>query len=279
MLYVEWIQSDRILLHRELNGAIFLQLSWSIEEAVRDLLIAIAFNEDWRIHDIQLNEPLPLRIYSSSSNYYSGSHVSDLGPYAFSLGGTADTFASFLTAHIYHASVLEYELSEDYWPIQTFLDNSVSTKQDICISIDSDQQYVAMSFGITWVENRIGESVLLTDGGFRADKDFYGLTPSNDLISALERPLKFMRAYTCSKGKCSICNSIMSIENAAFCENCRVNYCLPAETRYQGQSLLDIQSFRGSQLCCKRYLSSHLEQHYSINQYGRLVIDSHDIPF
>ena len=62
------------------------------------------------------------------------------------------------------------------------LDNSVSMERDICISIDSDQLYVVMSFGITWVENRIGESVLLTDGGFRADKDFYGLTPSNDLI-------------------------------------------------------------------------------------------------
>ena len=279
MLYVEWIQSDRIVLHRELNGATFLQLSWSIEEAVRDLLIAIAFNEDWRTLDIQLNEPLHLRIRSYASNYYSGSHDSDLGPYAFSLGGTADTFASFLTAHIYHASVLEYELSEDYWPIQIFLDNSVSPERDICISMDSDQQYVVMSFGVTWVENRIGESVLLTNGGFRADEDFCGLIPSNDLINAIERPLKFMRAYSSSKGKCSICNDILRFEHTAFCENCRVNYCLPVEKQYRDQPLVDIQSLRSSELCCKRYLSSHLVNHYSINQYGRLIIDNNDVPF
>ena len=58
MLCAEWIQSDHIVLHRELNGAVFHKLSWSIEEAVRDLLIAIAFNEDWRTNDIHLNEPL-----------------------------------------------------------------------------------------------------------------------------------------------------------------------------------------------------------------------------
>ena len=96
MLSVEWIQRDRIVLHREINGVTFLQLTWSIEEAVRDLLIAIAFNEDWRTLNIQLNEPLHLRICSFSSNYYSGSHDSDLGPYAFSLGGTADTLLAFL---------------------------------------------------------------------------------------------------------------------------------------------------------------------------------------
>ena len=279
MLCVEWIQSDRIVLHRELNGAVFHKLSWSIEEAVRDLLIAIAFNEDWRTNDIHLNEPLHLRIRSDANNYYSGSHVSDLGPYSFSPGVTADSFASFLTAHLYHASVLGYELGEDYWPIQTFLDNSVSTERDISISIASDQNYTAMNFGIIWVENKMGESVLLTDGSFKTDEDFCGLIPSIDLINALERPLKFMRAYTSSKGKCSICDDILCIEQTAFCENCRVNYCLPAELKHQSQAVVDIQSLRGSQLCCKRYLGSHSERHYIVNEFGRLVIDNSDVPF
>jgi hypothetical protein len=278
MLQVEWIQSDHVVLHRDIDGTEFNQLSLNIEEAVRDLIVAIVFNEDLRSSDLQLHEPLHLRIASSSSNYYSHAHTSDLRQHAFSPGGTADSFASFLTSHLYHASVLEYDLGLHYWPMQIFLDNCVSPERDICISIDSDQQYTAMSFGVTWVENKQGASVLLTNGGFKTDDDFRGLIPSNDLINALEHPLKYMRAFTTSKSKCSVCNNSMPKMQTAYCENCRLMHCLPAEMAYQ-QYLLDIKSLRASKLSCKRYLSSQLEQHYYINEQGRLEMDNKDVPF
>lgn len=278
MLQVEWIQSDRVVLTRDLDDAILNQLSWIIEEAVRDLVIAIVFNEDLRWTDLQLFDPLHLRIESPTCNYYSGAHTSDLRQNSFSPGGTADSFASFLTSHLYHASVLEYDLGVNYWPIQTFLDNSISTKRDICISLDSAQKYTAMSFGIIWVENNQGGSVLLTDGGFKTDDDFNGLIPSNDLISALEQPLRYMRGYSSSRDKCSVCNNSMPKQYTAYCESCRIGYCLPAELKHQ-QSDLEIESLRASKLSCKHLLNAPLKQHYYINEQGSLELDNEDVPF
>jgi len=278
MLQVEWIQSDRVVLNRDIDDSIFNQLSWIIEEAVRDLIIAIAFNEDSRSSNLHLNEPLHLRIRSSAINYYSGAHASDLRQHAFSLGGTADSFASFLTSHLYHASVIEYDLGVSYWPIQTFLDNSISPERDIAISIVADQQYTVMNLGVTWVEDIKGASVLLTNGGFKIDDDFQGLIPSNALINTLENPLKYMRSYTSSMSKCSVCNNTMPKMPTAYCENCRIMHCLPAELKCQ-LSVLDIKSLRASKLSSKCFISSQFEQHYYINEQGRLEIDNEDVPF
>ena len=278
MLQVEWIQSDHVVLTRDLDDTILKQLSWMIEEAIRDLVVAIVFNEDFRCSDLRLSKPLHLRIRSATCSYYSAAHTSDLKQHAFSPGGTAASFASFLNSHLYHASVLEYDLGVGYWPIQNFLDNSISSESDICISIVADQQYTAMSFGVTWVEGKQGASVLLTDGGFKTDDAFCGLIPSNDLMSALGRPLKSMRTYTSSMSKCSVCNNHMPKQHTAYCENCRIMYCLPAELECQ-QPVLDIKNLRGSNLSRKHFLSAPLKQYYYINVQGRLEIDNEDVPF
>ena len=279
MYNVEWIQNDKLVLIRKLYHISADNLSLRIHEAVSDLLIAIIFNEDRRVLDLVINEPLHLKIKAvdESSNYYSAFHVSDLKPCAFALGATAESFACFLTAHIYHAAILECDLGiYSYWPISIFLDNSHSGELDICISlVVNQQQYTALNFGLNWLEDEKGRSVLLTDGGFKADDDFHGLIPSGDVIDALVLPLKYMRVYSALEGKCSICHKVMINRKIAYCEICRVKYCLPAEVNYQRISSFNIPSLRTSISAVSFYSRMGLY----VNEHGILVNDVDDVPF
>lgn len=277
MFNVEWIQNDRVVLTREVYCDPVYELSYLINQAVCDLVMAVSFNEDKRIVDLVLYEPLHLRINSSrnGSNYCSASHHSDLSPYAFSTGATADSFASFLTAHFYHAIVLEYDLGIDYWPIHTLLNNSCSSDPDTCLALFSDQMYSVLNMGYKWIENADGKAVFLTDMGFKFHKDFYGLTPSNDLIAALESPLKYMRAFVAMEGRCSTCRQEISSKDVAYCQKCRRKFSLPYEVAHQQLVSFDIKSLRGSRLAEKEILT---DVNLSINDQGRLI-NMNDIPF
>ena len=277
MFNVEWIQNDRVVLTCEVGCDRLDLLSCRIYQAVCDLVMAVSFNEDRRIVDLVLYEPLHLRISSSSdgSNYCSASHHSDLSPYAFSTGATADSFASFLTAHLYHATILEYDLGIDYWPIHALLNNTCSSEPDMCLALFSDQMYSVLNMGNKWVENADGKAVFLTDMGFKFHIDFQGLTPSNDLIAALESPLKYMRAFVAIKGRCSTCRQEVSSKDVAYCQKCRRKFSLPYEVAHQQLVSFDIKSLRRSRLAEKDILTA---VNLSINGQGRLI-NINDIPF
>lgn len=281
MCSVDWVQNDKTLICRDLYCEGPFSLAICVENAIRDLVYAIAFNEDRRTDKLSLNEPLHLIItcFRTNSDYNSAIHLSDLKQCAFAPGGTADSLASFITAHVYHATIFENDLGVHYWPVYVFLDNSQSPELDVAFSLFANEVYTVKYFGSTWLEDMDGRSVKLTCEGFEYSNEFYGLVPTKEIITALEGPLKSMRAYSRIKGKCSVCNSAMVNDPIAYCERCQIKYALPAESAYSWSPYFDIQSLRKSKLCSKYWLNSPSQSSLSVNEKGSLYSIVKDVPF